>query len=52
VRQSATKHDGSWWNDWVQWLAERSGNRKAAPAMGSEAHPVIESAPGSYVLEK
>ena len=51
-RQSATKHDGSWWNDWIHWLGEHSGNRRALPAMGSEVHPVIENAPGSYVLEK
>jgi polyhydroxyalkanoate synthase len=51
-RQSATKHDGSWWNDWVEWLGERSGKRRRPPVMGSEAHPVIENAPGSYVLEK
>ena len=50
--QSATKHDGSWWNDWLHWLGEHSGSRRAPPAMGSEVHPVIENAPGSYVLEK
>ncbi len=41
---------GSWWPDWTAWLAERSGERKAAPAkLGSRAHKARGKAPGSYV---
>jgi polyhydroxyalkanoate synthase len=51
-RQSAVKHDGSWWPDWSAWLSERSGSKVPPPAMGSPAHPPLEDAPGRYVLEK
>jgi polyhydroxyalkanoate synthase len=49
---NATRHDGSWWTDWVRWLNERSGDMVAAPAMGSRKHPPLADAPGTYVLEK
>ncbi len=42
---------GSWWEDWVLWLRQRSGKRTPPPAMGSETHPPLEAAPGTYVLE-
>jgi polyhydroxyalkanoate synthase len=51
-RENATKHDGSWWKDWTTWLSERSGGLGAPPGMGSATHLPLESAPGSYVLEK
>ncbi|MFP3569783.1 alpha/beta fold hydrolase [Paraburkholderia sp. SIMBA_030] len=42
----------SWWNDWRQWLAERSGERRSAPdSPGNERHPPIADAPGTYVAE-
>jgi polyhydroxyalkanoate synthase len=47
----ATRHDGSWWSDWVDWLRRRSGERVALPTMGSRAHPPLSPAPGTYVLE-
>ena len=41
---------GSWWPDWTAWLAERSGERKAAPAkLGGRSHKARGKAPGSYV---
>ena len=46
---SATKHSGSWWEDWTQWSEKRSGHRVAPPPMGSELYPAIADAPGSYV---
>jgi len=48
----AAKHEGSWWTDWVAWLRERSGRKVKPPSLGSEAHPPLMDAPGSYVLEK
>jgi polyhydroxyalkanoate synthase len=51
-KQKAVKHDGSWWADWSRWLGERSGPKGSPPALGSAAHPALEDAPGTYVLEK
>lgn len=42
---------GSWWPDYANWLAERSGKDVPAPTqMGSEDFPPIIDAPGTYVL--
>jgi polyhydroxyalkanoate synthase len=49
---ASTRHEGSWWTDWVGWLGERSGEKVKPPPVGSEAHPPVMDAPGSYVLEK
>jgi len=49
----AQKHTGSWWEAWAAWVLERSGEEKPAPAdLGSAAHPPLEPAPGSYVLDR
>lgn len=48
---SQTRRDGSWWEDWVEWLSERCGPMIAAPNVGSARHPVLCSAPGTYVHE-
>lgn len=49
-REGATSHEGSWWDHWLRWLAERSGERRRAPArLGNRRHPPIEAAPGRYV---
>ncbi|MDQ3979507.1 MAG: class I poly(R)-hydroxyalkanoic acid synthase [Actinomycetota bacterium] len=45
----ATEHSGSWWEDWTQWIADRAGERREPPPMGSDAHPVLDDAPGTYV---
>jgi polyhydroxyalkanoate synthase len=43
---------GSWWPFWIEWLQARSGAKKAAPAqIGDKAHPPLDPAPGSYVME-
>jgi len=50
--QDAQPHAGSWWPHWLAWLQERSGPPIDAPArVGSEKHPPIAAAPGTYVLE-
>lgn len=41
---------GSWWTDFVQWLAAHSGPEKRAPSrLGNASHPVLVDAPGTYV---
>ena len=45
----AEAHEGSWWNDWGQWLAEHGGDHVTARKVGSKKHAPIEPAPGSYV---
>lgn len=42
---------GSWWTDWAGWLADRCGPRRSPPGLGSQTHPVIGPAPGTYVFE-
>jgi polyhydroxyalkanoate synthase len=52
-RASAKQHTGSWWEPWADWMHERSGDEVPAPtATGSSAHPPLEPAPGSYVLDR
>jgi polyhydroxyalkanoate synthase subunit PhaC len=42
----------TWWLDWRTWLAERSGERRPAPAkLGNKQHPAGVKAPGTYVVE-
>ncbi len=49
---AATQQPGSWWPDYTGWLADRStGETEAPTSLGSVRHPVIEAAPGSYVLD-
>jgi polyhydroxyalkanoate synthase len=51
--ESAERHTDSWWPDFVAWLGERSGEKKAAPAaLGGAGMAPLEPAPGSYVLER
>ena len=49
-KDNAVLDDGTWWDDWATWIAERGGPKIAAPRrLGSNEHPPIEAAPGSYV---
>jgi polyhydroxyalkanoate synthase subunit PhaC len=49
---AAEKRKGSWWLDWRDWLLARSGEEVAAPtSLGSERHPVLAPAPGTYVFD-
>jgi polyhydroxyalkanoate synthase subunit PhaC len=45
----ATEHPGSWWENWAEWLRERSG--KMIPARDPSKGPLkpIEDTPGSFV---
>jgi len=49
----ATRTEGSWWPHWLDWMAQRSGERVPAPKRpGSRKHKVLCAAPGEYVLNK
>ncbi|MFT5083777.1 MAG: polyhydroxyalkanoate synthase [Lentisphaeria bacterium] len=51
--EGAHQVEGSWWNDWNSWLAERSGNEKVAvKKAGSKHYAIIEDAPGAYVKRR
>ena len=45
----AEEKPGSWWPDWRQWNARRSGKKVAARTPGSGKLKPIEDAPGAYV---
>jgi polyhydroxyalkanoate synthase len=44
---------GSWWPEWAEWLASRSGDVGPAPQMGApdKGYPPLMAAPGSYVFQ-
>jgi len=51
---SATKKRGTWWDDWVAWLGERSGDEGPAPkrlGRGRGDFAPREDAPGTYVFD-
>ena len=48
-REQATRHGGSWWEDWASWGAERAGPLGSPPPLGSERNPAVGDAPGEYV---
>jgi polyhydroxyalkanoate synthase len=49
---TATETKGSWWPDWLAWLAPRSGAQVPARVPGQGAYAAIEDAPGAYVKER
>lgn len=51
--ESASAHPGSWWDHWLKWYEARGGGKRAAPAaLGSDAHPAGDPAPGRYVHQR
>jgi poly[(R)-3-hydroxyalkanoate] polymerase subunit PhaC len=52
-QRTAPTVKGSWWPDYAEWLRDRSGAEKQAPAHlgSSEFHP-LEDAPGTYIFDK
>jgi polyhydroxyalkanoate synthase len=51
-RAKSTRHTGTWWQVWAEWIAKRSGPWVAAPKkLGSRKYPVLTEAPGDYVRE-
>ncbi|MGD9501212.1 MAG: PHA/PHB synthase family protein [Methyloceanibacter sp.] len=53
-RAQVPHKDGSWWPEWVAWLAARSGAPTTPPAMGAPSAGLkpIADAPGTYVLQE
>ena len=52
---AATRRQGSWWTSWSDWLIERSGEPRTAPARIGYAragYPILRDAPGNYVLDR
>ena len=47
--ETATHVPGSWWPEWLAWLAKYSGGQVPARVPGDGALPAIEDAPGRYV---
>ncbi len=48
--ETAQFNEGSWWPYWDKWLTKRSGKMVPARQPGAKTHPVLEAAPGSYVI--
>ena len=49
--ESASKQRGTWWEDWLEWLGERSGaEKRARKTLGAAGYRPQEEAPGKYVL--
>ena len=51
---TATFGEGSWWPAWLSWLDHGSQGRTPPPPIGApeKGYPVLEPAPGKYVLER
>jgi poly[(R)-3-hydroxyalkanoate] polymerase subunit PhaC len=46
----AVEQQGTWWDHWLDWLAQRSGDQRRAPRrLGSASYPPLDPAPGLYV---
>jgi polyhydroxyalkanoate synthase len=51
--EKASKVKGSWWDDYVDWLAERTGPERNKPTrMGSATYEPLCDAPGTYVHDR
>ena len=47
----ASQQRGTWWDDFSDWLGERSGDERPAPRkLGGPAYEPVADAPGTYVL--
>ena len=49
-RNNAKRRSGSWWENWVEWTRDRSGDERAAPkSLGNKKYPPLDLAPGKYI---
>jgi polyhydroxyalkanoate synthase len=48
----AEQHPGSWWPDWVQWIAAQAPEKVPAREPGGGRVPLLGDAPGEYVRVK
>lgn len=46
----AVYHAESWWVRWQEWVKPYAGEQVPARALGHAQYPVIEAAPGRYVM--
>ena len=50
---SASRRQDTWWAHWAEWLLARSAtDRKAPTRLGNRRQPVLDAAPGRYVLDQ
>lgn len=49
--ERAQKNAGSWWPHWLAWIKARSGATLTPAAIGSADYPLLDEAPGRYVME-
>ncbi|WP_158592118.1 PHA/PHB synthase family protein [Pseudomonas cavernicola] len=48
----ASEQPGTWWVHWADWVLQRAGAERPAPAVaGSQCHPELQPAPGRYIHE-
>ncbi|MEA5672784.1 class II poly(R)-hydroxyalkanoic acid synthase [Pseudomonas sp. MH2] len=49
----ATRSDGTWWPQWLEWISRRSGSlRPPKTELGSPSYPPLGPAPGTYVMAR
>lgn len=49
-RAEAQQVQGSWWTPWLEWVQQRSGERRETlKSIGNQNYPAMENAPGTYV---
>jgi polyhydroxyalkanoate synthase len=49
----AALHEGTWWQDWIEWIATRAGAMVDPPReIGSSDYPILCDAPGTFVLTR
>ena len=48
----AQEHPGSWWPDWVEWIAAQAPEKVPAREPGGGKVPLLGDAPGEYVRVK
>jgi polyhydroxyalkanoate synthase subunit PhaC len=52
LRGAETRH-GSWWPDYADWLGERCGAERSAPAeLGGGGLAPVSDAPGTYIYDR